>query len=271
MRRVRRTAFAIAGAAALAALVGCATVPERPMASAPPAFRVVDERPLADSLDPRRMPEIVSADLVAPAGVERTYLVLDGSRAGARVIQLATEVDGGGRIVAETVVGPDGVPRPSERMALVAREGGFALLEVETPEEDSRSLFAEGLPFAPRALAPGAASEGSSPMRVVRISDGSSRAKGRAERSARIRGAATVELAGERLESIVVEVTFSANLDAARVRRTSELFVVPGRGVVAERWNERLVVLGLFPRSSGETVALVGSVHVGSPPLEGAR
>ena len=216
------------------------------------------------------MPEIVSADLVAPAGVERTYLVLDGSRAGARVIQLATEVDGGGRIVAETVVGPDGIPRASERMALVAREGGFALLEVETPEEDSRSLFA-GLPFAPRALAPGAASEGSSPMRVVRISNGSSRAKGRAERSARIRGAATVELAGERLESIVVEVSFSANLDAARVRRTSELFVVPGRGVVAERWNERLVVLGLFPRSSGETVALVGSVHVGSPPLEGAR
>jgi len=262
MRRARGTsssrlpAAASAALAGLAAISGCAAVPDLP-----------EERSSSSSsaVAPPLL-EIAAEDLAAPAGLERTYEVLDGSRAGARIVQRTTASGDGGRVIDETVVGPDGIPRPSERMVLVARDGGFALLEVETREEDSRSLFAEGLPFAPSALTPGSAWEGSSSMQVVRISDGSSRAKGRAERSARIRGTATVELAGERLESVVVEVIFSANLDAARVRRTSELFVVPGRGIVAERWNERLVVLGIFPKSSGET-----SVLIGSAPLERVR
>ena len=54
----------------------------------------------------------------------------------------------------------------------------------------------------------------------------------------------------------MVEVEFVAELDAATARRVSELFVVAGRGVVAEQWRERLLILGLIPSNSRETLVI---------------
>jgi hypothetical protein len=48
-----------------------------------------------------------------------------------------------------------------------------------------------------------------------------------------------------------------ASLDAAKARRESEIFVVPGRGIVAERWREKVTVLGIFPKTTEETVVVV--------------
>jgi hypothetical protein len=36
----------------------------------------------------------------------------------------------------------------------------------------------------------------------------------------------------------------------------SELFVVADRGVVAEQWRERLLILGVIPRNSRETLVI---------------
>lgn len=254
--------------------VGCAATPaadgyadgvetERPPT---PSFRMLAERPA----DAGAGALIRRDDLVAPVGSERVYAVLDGPRSGMRIVQRTSAAADGGRVVAETLLPADerasgpASERPSERLVLAARGDELVLVEVDTPEEDSKSRFAEGLALAPDALRAGAPRAAASSMRVERLSDGGTRATGRAERSMRLRGLAEIELSGERLEAAVVEVVFSASLDAARVRRTSELFVVPGRGVVAERWEERLVVLGIFPKSTRETVAL-------APPLATER
>ena len=79
----------------------------------------------------------------------------------------------------------------------------------------------------------------------------------------RIVGTAAVDASGEPLEATVVETEFEARLDAARAQRRATLYIVPGRGVVAERWEERIVVLGIFPRSGSETtVALPATAAV---------
>jgi hypothetical protein len=43
----------------------------------------------------------------------------------------------------------------------------------------------------------------------------------------------------------VLESTFTARLRSATATRTTELFVVPGLGPVAERWKREVLVLGL--------------------------
>jgi hypothetical protein len=138
-------------------------------------------------------------------------------------------------------------------------DGGYTLLSVDTPGENSRSEFAEGLEFARPALAAGEVSESASPMRVTLLSSGKERAKGSSTRTQRIAGSADIDLCGERLVATIVETVFVADLDSATARRESQLFVVPGRGIVAERWREKVTVLGIFPKVTEETVVLVPS------------
>ena len=137
------------------------------------------------------------------------------------------------------------------------KDGGYTLLSVDTPGENSRSAFADGLEFARPSLAPGDASESASPMRVTLLSSGKERAKGSSTRTQRITGSADIDVCGERLVATVVETVFIASLDAAKARRESEVFVVPGRGIVAERWREKVTVLGIFPKTTEETVVVV--------------
>jgi hypothetical protein len=138
-------------------------------------------------------------------------------------------------------------------------DGGFTLLSIDTPSEDSRSAFASGLDFALPLLVPGDRADSASPMRVTLLSSGKLRAKGSSTRTQRIAGSADIEICGERLVATVVETVFVADLDAAVARRESQLFVVPGRGIVAEEWREKVTVLGIFPKTTEETVVVVPS------------
>ena len=51
-------------------------------------------------------------------------------------------------------------------------------------------------------------------------------------------------------------LTFVASLDLAKARVEATIYVVPGRGVVAEDRTEEIRVLGIFPRRSVERVVL---------------
>lgn len=250
VRRAIALAVALGGSSvAVLPLGGCAITPV--VADAPP-------RPATFEILVRHAPEartpatVAATDLVGRVGETRTLAVVAGREAGERRTQRVVECAGGEIAIEESTRA--GV----ERSVLRPREdGGYTLLSVDTPSEDSRSGFAEGLEFARPLLAPGESSESDSPMRVTLLSSGKERAKGSSTRTQRITGSADIEVCGERLAATVVETVFVASLDAAKARRESEIFVVPGRGIVAERWREKVTVLGIFPKTTEETVVVV--------------
>lgn len=236
-------------ALAVAPLAGCASTPLVPDDAQRPATFTVLARHSADERTPAA---VAAADLVGREGETRTLAVIAGREPGERRIQrVAAQQDGTVAIEESTRAG-------LERSVLRRRaDGGHMLLSVDTPSEDSRSVFADGLEFARPSLARGEVSQSASPMRVTLLSSGKPRAKGSATRTQRISGSADIEVCGERLVATVVETVFVAELDAAVARRESELFVVPGRGIVAERWREKVTVLGIFPKTTEETVVVV--------------
>ena len=254
MPRTYPSMFALAAALVPGAFVavlslgasGCASTPTAADERAPASFTVLsrDTETAAPALDAR--------ELVGTLGEIRTLEVVAGREKGERRTQ---------RLVAGAegeVVLEEATRAGLERSVLAPRaDGGFTLRSVDTPGEDSRSVFANGLDFARARLSPGERNDSASPMRVTLLSSGAPRAKGSATRTQRITGTATVDVCGEPLVATVVETIFEAKLDAARARRESELFVVPGRGVVAEIWREKITVLGIFPKTTEETVVVV--------------
>jgi len=259
-------ALGIALAMAAIAASGCATRPSplptaQDARGAPPAltgparepsFVVRSFTPVADApLAPLR-----ADDFLGPASAPRTIAVIEGGRTGERrTVAIEPSADG---TMALTETGDAGV----ERTVLRRRaDGGLTLLSVDTPSEDSRSVFEAGLAWAPDELVAGATVESASPMRVTLLSSQRERSSGRARRTMRIVGTAAVDVSGEQLEATVVETEFEARLDAARAQRRATLYIVRGRGVVAERWEERVVVLGIFPRDSSETTVALSATE----------
>lgn len=225
---------------------GCASTPTAAEEHAPASFTII-------SRDAETAAPVVDArDLVGTVGEIRTLEVVAGREKGERRTQ---------RIVAgaeSEIVLEESTRAGVERTVLRPRaDGGFTLRSVDTPGEDSRSVFVDGLDFARARLSPDERNDSASPMRVTLLSSGTPRAKGSATRTQRITGTAMIDLCGERLVATVVETIFEAKLDAARARRESELFVVPRRGIVAEIWREKITVLGIFPKSTEETVVVI--------------
>jgi hypothetical protein len=220
------------------------TAPAHAESTREPSFVVRSFTPVEDApVAPLR-----ADDFLGAATTPREIAVIEGAREGERRT-IAIEVSADGTTVL-TEAGEEGV----ERTVLKRRaDGGLTLLSVDTPSEDSRSVFEAGLAWAPDELVAGATVESASPMRVYLLSSQGERSSGRAKRTMRIVGTAAIEASGEPLEATVVETAFDARLDAARAQRRATLYIVRGRGVVAERWEERIVVLGIFPRSSSET------------------
>ncbi|MBI1304634.1 MAG: hypothetical protein GC172_12750 [Phycisphaera sp.] len=233
---------------------GIATTPDgdaqamRAPEAAPPSFTVLAFLPF----DEAPVPTLRADDFLAASRAPREIAVVDGPRSGERRTVSVVAADDGTLRLEEA--GDAGV----ERSVLRRRaDGGLTLLSVDTPSEDSRSVFEAGLTYAPEELVPGATVESASPMRVFLLSTQRERSTGRAKRSMRIAGTARVDLSGEELEVTVVETEFTARLDAARAERRATLYIVPGEGVVAERWEERIVVMGIFPRTSAETTVTI--------------
>lgn len=247
-RSMRRLATLAVSLAAVS-LVGCASTPAVVDAPRRPASFSVLERHAPETRTP---PAVSATDLVGRVGERRTLEVVAGRDPHERRTQRVVEEPDG------TIAIEESTRAGLERSVLRRRDdGGYTLLSVDTPGEDSRSSFASGLEFARTTLSPGESSESASPMRVTLLSSGKERAKGSSTRTQRITGSADIEVCGERLAATVVETVFVANLDAAKARRESEIFVVPGRGIVAERWRERVTVLGIFPKVTEETVVVV--------------
>lgn len=59
------------------------------------------------------------------------------------------------------------------------------------------------------------------------------------------------------MRAVVVELAFDADLDVADAKFRAQLYVVPNEGVVAEVRHEDVLILGILPRRSDETVVRV--------------
>lgn len=197
-------------------------------------------------------------DFTRPAGTVASLAIASGDRSGATLEERVLSEDGGGLVVEEYFRRDDGSYEYAERMRIRrGDDGALWCVSVDTPDEQVITLFPGDLLFAPSTLAPGGASSSASPMRTRPTGERIRRTNGRATRELAYVGDCEVTVGGRTSSAAVVDVVFVADLDLAKARRESRLFIVPGAGVVAERWSETIRILGLFPREAGQLLLLL--------------
>lgn len=132
-------------------------------------------------------------------------------------------------------------------------DGSVALDRVDSHPDRTTSLFEPALQLAPASLDAQVDLTATSSMRAVLTArPESERDRGTAHRTLRYDRDERVRWMGEEARVKVVEIAFTAELGSAKVTRTSQQWVLPGEGVIAERWHETLVILKLFTKESGQ-------------------
>lgn len=262
-----RAAWAMAAraAASLAVLLagmaggGCASTP---VAAGPDAQTELAAPPRFESgpLEPATR-GIAARDFVRAAGAVARYEILDGDQAsddapGGQLVErmVLEQRDGADKPVLVRVEERDG--RTFERMEFVERgDGALLLAQVDSISERSRSVFAEPLLYAVD-LAPAGEAVARSPMRVESLPRGGKRGEGTARRLLRVVGECEVRLSGEPMRAVALDLEFDVELDVATARVRSRVFVVPGRGIVAEVREETRIVLRVLRTTTTETTVL---------------
>lgn len=257
----RRPSLLLATGAVGLACGACTVAPRADTASATTAGPADAAQFVAG--DPVPTQRTLSArDFLPAEGMEARFEVLRDGRPVARESE-RVESQGGLLVYVRERDG-----RTDERLHLRSdADGALWLALVETPPESMRSLFAEALPFAPAKLVPGIPCEGRSPMEVRTVPQDKVRARGTGSRSLSITGECEVQHRGVTRRAVIAEFRFEAALDAARAEVRSELFIVPGMGVIAERRREKRVILGILGTTRDEVAVLVDTV----PAPAGAR
>lgn len=190
-------------------------------------------------------------DLLRPAGSVARYEVVAGEAIGQRLVERMVADASAALVRIEEREG-----RVSERMEFrESPAGSFALERVDSIDDGSKSVFGSPLPFAAE-LAAGGELAGSSPMTVFTIPEGKRRAAGTARRALRVAGECDLAISGERMRAVALDLEFDVALDMASARVRARLFVVPGRGVVAEVREESRTILRLIRSTRAETIVL---------------
>lgn len=136
--------------------------------------------------------------------------------------------------------------------------GGVAMTAVEAHRDKALSLFEPVLGVAPETLTPGTTYSTQARMTVTDISDPSKvTQRGRATRSLTHLGSVEVEINGVTRRVQALRMVFLANLDLAKARTETRLYVVPGEGVIASETTHQVKAL-LFSRTSGQTIVRMG-------------
>lgn len=255
MRHARTSLLALAGALALA---GCAATPR---ADPPPALSIGPIEATART--------VAAADLVRPAGTVARYAIVEGDAERGEIVERfetpaadAAAADAAPDLVRIEERGGRAVERMEFRRA---DDGTLALLRVDSIADRSRSLFGTPLPFA-ADLAPGAELAASTPMTVLTLPGLRKRAEGTARRTLRVAGECEIAISGERMRAIALDLEFDVALDVANAEVRSRIFVVPGRGVVAELRTESRTILRVIRTENAETAVLKSVESRGAPP-----
>ncbi len=269
-RRTHRTTCATLAVLALLATGGCASTKASHDANAdtaaiagtpnhlgaPPALVVGAIEPTTRSVAIR--------DLVRAEGSVARYEITAGDPVGGEVVERMTR-EARPESPPALVRSEERGGRVAERMLLSALDDGTVRLErVDSILDRSRSEFSDPLAFAAE-LAPGKVLADESPMTVLTLPALRKRAEGSARRSLAIVGECDLARWGTRDRAIALDLAFDVELDVAVASVRSRMYVVPGRGIVAEVREESRRVLGLFRTTTRETIVL-RSVEEGAAP-----
>lgn len=283
-RRMRRAAFALLGAVLLA---GCASVeplPSEPLSGQDGTGRVHQGRD-----------EPSGAEGAAPSGGQGTegggslFQVVRSSEATGRLLRsdlfpMRPEriewavIRENGRAFARLAEAPRRdvtVAATTERGAAVkvdegkdrtlflvpADDGSVVMVATESHADAALSLFTPGLLMAPAELAAGSPVEATVQMRVVSLPDGTrERDTGHGWRRTTLAREDVIRTPLGELTCMRVDVDFDANLGIAEAKVRSQRWILPGTGPVAERWRQRITVLGLLPSQVERTMVRVTPV-----------
>ena len=241
-----RLAARITVLAVLATLGGCATSATTVVADTAPARGLGAVSPASGTVE--------AADLLpGHEGTERWRAVEGLLAPGEFDVSTVAEAGNGSRSATKTA---DLETATWSRAA----DGSLVLEQVDSHPDKARSIFTPPLLLAPPSLAADADEAVESAMRVVSLPAGTAeRDKGKGRRTVRYGRDETIEWRGQPTQAKVVEVHFVATLGSAKADRRSELFVVPGEGIVAERWSETLTILKVFEKKSSQTAVREGA------------
>ncbi|MDZ4753218.1 MAG: hypothetical protein SGJ11_01820 [Phycisphaerae bacterium] len=132
-------------------------------------------------------------------------------------------------------------------------DGSVALVAVDSHPDNATSVFDPPLLLAPRQLNADDEIRSEARMKVVGISNPASvRDRGTGTRTVRYVRDEEAVWRGAPTRAKVVEVEFVATLGTAKAERHSTLWIVPGEGVVAERWSETITILKLFTKKNSQ-------------------
>jgi hypothetical protein len=240
-------------------------------------------------------PRIVMPVLVAVAaciaGCAAPPLASDGASAGASFEVLSSRDPAPGAALAATdceplaarrerwarVAGPDDAPKSpvvgevtyehdgarvvrrdaaGTRVLVRAADGSVALAEQTDASDGSTVRFTPPLLLAPARLAAGDAPNADSQADTSKAG-APDRDPGRAQRSMRLGAAERVRTPLGEFDALRVDATFTMKVPFASMRRETSTWVVPGRGPVATRSDERILVMGIVPRNRTETRVLL--------------
>lgn len=142
------------------------------------------------------------------------------------------------------------------RVLVRTAEGSVALAEQTDASDGSTVLFTPPLLLAPARLAAGdrPAAESQADTSKAGAAD---RDPGRAQRSMHLAASDRVRTPLGEFDALRVDATFTMKVPFASMRRETSTWVVPGRGPVATRSDERILVMGIVPRNRAETRVLV--------------
>lgn len=142
------------------------------------------------------------------------------------------------------------------RVLVRAEDGSVALAEQTDASDGSTVRFTPPLLLAPVRLAAGGTASADSQADTSKAG-APDRDPGRAQRTMRLAAAERVRTPLGEFDALRVDATFTMKVPFASMRRETSAWVVPGRGPVATRSDERILIMGIVPRNRTETRVLL--------------
>jgi len=145
-----------------------------------------------------------------------------------------------------------------EQKLLVREDGAVVLAEEINHAEGVEVVFDPPLVVLPASIETSSTVTSEGRMTVHPLGDRSRvRAKGTVKDSSTCLGAWRISTPAGEFDAWKLTSTFDANLGASRVQNETEIWVVPGIGIVSERRREKTMVFGVAIRNNAESWLII--------------
>lgn len=153
-----------------------------------------------------------------------------------------------------------------EQRLRVRQDGAVVLVEEVNHGEGVEVVFEPPLVVLPARVEPGAMTNSTGQMTVHPLGNRARvRAKGSVNERTTCLGAVRVVTPRGSFVAWKIQSTLDADLGASRVSNTTELWLVPEVGIIAERRREKTTVLGLAIRNNTEAWVIVEPAPTSGP------